>query len=308
MVEILFQRPQSCTEYISNFFFNPDSRSLRFIISDQQTERTIAQRLVLPFVMIASLHSSRFSSATALRFDADTVDHASERSRRFDRAAIVEHVEGLPQFVDLLIVLRLIEVSGDRFSQFRPIHEASQGPWLSILDKVPVDSFHDVDGAKGGDSRVVLWGFSLFEDQECVSVNSCLWWRSRSDVRCQMSPTNTLTRNIHHQPMKHLGLILDRSISGGHIGINHDEGVEKPILHVRHGNGQRLVANLGRRIFFPLRLFIQNIITLVSDLDYIFWRFVHQLINEPDLLVHVGAKKEKGLLFFGSLGLLAFRI
>ena len=57
--------------------------------------------------------------------------HASERSRRFDRAAIVEHVEGFPQFVDLLIVLRLIEVSGDRFSQFRPIHEASQRPRLS---------------------------------------------------------------------------------------------------------------------------------------------------------------------------------
>ena len=45
---------------------------------------------------------------------------------------------------------------------------------FTILDKVPVDSFHDVDGAKGGDSRVVLWGLSLFEDQECVSVNSCL--------------------------------------------------------------------------------------------------------------------------------------
>merc|ERR1719412_2157651 len=59
------------------------------------------------------------------------------------------------------------------------------------------------------------------------------------------------------------------------IMIDPDEGVEKPILHVRHGNGQRLVANLGRRIFFPLRLFIQNIIPLVSDIDYIFWGFVH---------------------------------
>jgi len=53
MVEILYSTPPELCRVHFKLFFNPDSRALRF----KRAERTIAQRLVLPFVIKASLHT-----------------------------------------------------------------------------------------------------------------------------------------------------------------------------------------------------------------------------------------------------------
>jgi len=84
--------------------------------------------------------------------------------------------------------------------------------------------------------------------------------------------------------MKHLSLLVDRSVASGHVGIDHDDGVKVVFLHIWPRDGDRLQLDL-RGCVLHAGVLVQYSIVFVNDLHQISRRLIQQFWDQTTLLV-----------------------
>jgi len=84
--------------------------------------------------------------------------------------------------------------------------------------------------------------------------------------------------------MKHLSLLVDRSVASGHVGIDHDDGVKVVFLHIWPRDGDRLQLDL-RGCVLHAGVLMQYSIVFINDLHQISRRLIQQFWDQTTLLV-----------------------